>query len=478
MTTYTNGGYAIMTPGDPATNNAWGTVLNSNITQMDVTINGFLPLSVAGAANVVLTYANGAPDQERNARFQFTGVLTGNIFVLFPASRTRKFSAVNNTTGAFTLGVGVNNGSGAPAGTTVTIPQGGSAEMFSDGTNVTQTVTAGSIGAFLIANNLSEGTPVTMRTNLGLGSAAVNNIGTSGATVPLLNGNNTYGGTAAFGSTVNITGATTFQSSVAPNANVTLNCGSSANSWNNVFANTYNANNGSGSVGSVIDVTASTVRFSDGAPWQTAKFFTNGVSSMTITSTGAVSFDQYTAGGLQTDGSGNITAGQISVANGGTGSNTAAGARTNLGLGTAATQNVGTFFQVANNLSEGTPATMRTNLGLGSIATVNVASSGQIALPGNGSSIALFNHNLGGAPSWFNVVLICQTAEGGWASGDVVQLPGNAADGSHGFQPFGNATQIGGIEGSSGIYILNKSSGGSFGPITTANWKMIVFGFR
>lgn len=42
--------------------------------------------------------------------------------------------------------------------------------------------------------------------------------------------------------------------------------------------------------------------------------------------------------------------------------------RTNLGLGTAAVQAVGAFFQVANNLSEGTAATKRTNLGLGTMA--------------------------------------------------------------------------------------------------------------
>lgn len=53
--------------------------------------------------------------------------------------------------------------------------------------------------------------------------------------------------------------------------------------------------------------------------------------------------------------------------------------RTNLGLGTAATQNVGAFFQSANNLSEGTPSTMRTNLGLGSLAT---QAAGAVAVTG------------------------------------------------------------------------------------------------
>jgi hypothetical protein len=43
--------------------------------------------------------------------------------------------------------------------------------------------------------------------------------------------------------------------------------------------------------------------------------------------------------------------------------------RANLGLGTAAVNATGDFFQVANNLNEGVAATKRTNLGLGTMAT-------------------------------------------------------------------------------------------------------------
>lgn len=71
--------------------------------------------------------------------------------------------------------------------------------------------------------------------------------------------------------------------------------------------------------------------------------------------------------------------------------------RTNLGLGTAATQNVAAFLQPTNNLSDvSTPSTARTNLGLGTAATQNV---GAFLQPGNNlsdiSSASASRTNLG-----------------------------------------------------------------------------------
>lgn len=129
-------GFVQPVPGDPAVANVWGTLLNTNFQLIATAISGLTSISVAGSSNVVLTNVQGATDQERNMMFIFTGVLTGNINVLWPQGATRIFFVKNSTTGAFTLSVGANNGSGSPAGTTTVVPQGSSGMFYSDGTNV------------------------------------------------------------------------------------------------------------------------------------------------------------------------------------------------------------------------------------------------------------------------------------------------------------------------------------------------------
>lgn len=74
--------------------------------------------------------------------------------------------------------------------------------------------TAGGSGDVVAANNGSEFTnTTTFRTNIGLGTSATINTGTSGATIPLLNGNLTFSGTLSFTGAGTYTGATTFNGS-------------------------------------------------------------------------------------------------------------------------------------------------------------------------------------------------------------------------------------------------------------------------
>lgn len=96
--------------------------------------------------------------------------------------------------------------------------------------------------------------------------------------------------------------------------------------------------------------------------------------------------------------------------------------RTNLGLGTAATQNVGAFLQTANNLGDlANPAAARTNLGLGDAAThpaSDFATAAQGALAASalqpGTDISVTHVLIGG-----NTVLGPRIAGWGTPSGGV-----------------------------------------------------------
>lgn len=139
-TTYTDIGLTEPAINEPSTQNAWGALLNTNFVLITSALAGTEELSVAGSANVVLTGNNGAADQSRNAHFVFSGILTGSIYVLFPQNRPLAFSVFNNTTGAFTLRIGSNDGAGSPAGTYVQVPQGGTLSLVTDGVDVTTRV--------------------------------------------------------------------------------------------------------------------------------------------------------------------------------------------------------------------------------------------------------------------------------------------------------------------------------------------------
>jgi hypothetical protein len=161
---YTNLGFFQPVPNDPAVANIWGTLLNTNDTLIDGNLAGILNLSVAGSSNVVLTFTPGSATQTTKMVFNLTGVLTGNIYVLFPAGVTKPFIVQNNATGAFSLSIGVNNGSGGPASSTVTVPQAGTVLCYSDGINIVQVFT----GIFApLANPAFTGT-VEMANPLGI----------------------------------------------------------------------------------------------------------------------------------------------------------------------------------------------------------------------------------------------------------------------------------------------------------------------
>ena len=111
----------------------WGDVLNTTLELLEDSIAGSLSKSVAGSSDVTLTDLDGAIDEHRKMVMEFTGVLTGNINVIVPAT-SKLYFIHNNTSGAFTLTVKPS------AGTGIAVTQGSKDILIADGTNVVRAI--------------------------------------------------------------------------------------------------------------------------------------------------------------------------------------------------------------------------------------------------------------------------------------------------------------------------------------------------
>lgn len=106
--------------------------LTALIAEIEAGMNAFLDKSVAGGADVTLS-----PTLEANYPIiNFTGILTGNINVIFP-QRPGSWIIKNSTTGAFTLTLKMTTGA------TIAVQQGTSVEVFSNGIDMQLSSTSG-----------------------------------------------------------------------------------------------------------------------------------------------------------------------------------------------------------------------------------------------------------------------------------------------------------------------------------------------
>ena len=175
MTDAVTNNYSITQPTVGADLNTWGGVLNNgSLAPIDAALGANLGIAVT-ATDVTMTTS-----QFQNAIFLVTGALTGDKNLIVPLSPNSatvacggRFVVVNNTTVAHNLTVKT----AASGSTGVVVPQGFTALLYSDGTNVGYC--SNGLPAFALASNgnpntVLAGTAATATTNASIAFDYVN----------------------------------------------------------------------------------------------------------------------------------------------------------------------------------------------------------------------------------------------------------------------------------------------------------------
>ena len=161
---------ALNEPAYNSTSPTWDQPLNYNSTILDQMFGNTTGVSVntGGSTtytNITAPSATAAGSTSQAMRFNLTGALAANQNVLLPQSVAGMWIVSNNTSGAYTITFGSNNGSNAAAGTTVSCPQGYSILVYCDGTNV-KLSDDGIFQSGNIAGNLTVGGSITAGTTV------------------------------------------------------------------------------------------------------------------------------------------------------------------------------------------------------------------------------------------------------------------------------------------------------------------------
>ena len=111
-------------------NGTWGTVVNDNITSMvEQAIAGLATINTWTTASHTLTTADGTTDEARCAVLECSGAPGAAATVVCPA-RTKLFVIKNSVTGGYAVTLKTS------AGTGISVPNGSTALLYCDGTNV------------------------------------------------------------------------------------------------------------------------------------------------------------------------------------------------------------------------------------------------------------------------------------------------------------------------------------------------------
>ena len=113
---------------DGANSTTWGSLTNTNLQLIEDAVSGMVEIATTGGTTT-LTTVSGGTDQARMAILKVTGTLVSNATIEVPA-KTKKYMVWNATSGAYTVTVKTN------AGTGILVTQSLVQELFCDATNV------------------------------------------------------------------------------------------------------------------------------------------------------------------------------------------------------------------------------------------------------------------------------------------------------------------------------------------------------
>jgi len=162
--------------GNGEQSGVWGSTTNTNWTLIEQAVSGVQTITMSNA-NYTLTNLNGVLDEARNMVLVVQGTNSGIYQVIAPLNQPKFYVVSNQTTGGYAITIG------AATGSIVSIPNGTTIQVYTDGTNFYSAQTS-SAGNFNVNGNLTVNGTTTLgalTATTGTFSGAVSGASFSGA---------------------------------------------------------------------------------------------------------------------------------------------------------------------------------------------------------------------------------------------------------------------------------------------------------